>query len=108
MSCPDAALLLCSDLDGTLIPNGTAPESPAARPLFRRFAAHPGVCLAYVTGRDPGLVEQALTEAGLPEARIRSVSGRADRDPMLPDQPNAAANRRVSITLLRQVPEALP
>lgn len=70
MSCPDAALLLCSDLDGTLIPNGTAPESPAARPLFRRFAAHPGVCLAYVTGRDPGLVEQALTEAGLPEPRF--------------------------------------
>ena len=46
-----------------------------------------------------------LAEAGLPEARIRSVSGRADRDPLLPDQPTAAANRRVSITLLRQVPE---
>ena len=49
-----------------------------------------------------------LAEAGLPEARIRSVSGRADRDPLLPDQPTAAANRRVSITLLRQVPEAPP
>ncbi len=45
-----------------------------------------------------------LLEAGLPEARIRSVSGHADRDPLLPDQPQAAANRRVSITLLRQVP----
>jgi len=70
MSCPDAALLLCSDLDGTLIPNGTAPESPAARPLFRRLAAHPGVCLAYVTGRDPALVERAIAEAGLPEPRF--------------------------------------
>lgn len=70
MSCSDAALLLCSDLDGTLIPNGTAPESPAARPLFRRLAAHSGVCLAYVTGRDPGLVERALAEAGLPEPRF--------------------------------------
>ncbi len=47
-----------------------------------------------------------LTEAGLPEMRIRSVSGRADREPLLPDDPTAAANRRVSITLLRQVPEA--
>ncbi|MBR0657793.1 flagellar motor protein MotB [Neoroseomonas oryzicola] len=54
------------------------------------------------------VTRRLLTEAGLPEARIRSVSGRADRDPLLPDQPNAAANRRVSITLLRQVPEALP
>jgi len=70
MSCSDAALLLCSDLDGTLIPNGTAPESPAARPLFRALAAHPGVCLAYVTGRDPALVERALAEAGLPEPRF--------------------------------------
>jgi len=49
-----------------------------------------------------------LVEAGLPEARIRSVSGHADRDPLLPDAPNAAANRRVSITLLRQAPDAAP
>jgi chemotaxis protein MotB len=44
-----------------------------------------------------------LLDGGLPEARIRSVTGNADRDPLLPDQPTAAANRRVSITLLRQV-----
>ena len=66
----DAALLLCSDLDGTLIPNGTAPESAAARPLFRRLAAHRGVCLAYATGRDPALVERAIAESGLPEPRF--------------------------------------
>ncbi len=70
MRCSDAILLLCSDLDGTLIPNGTAPESDAARPLFRRLAAHSGVCLAYVTGRDPALVDRALQEAGLPEPRF--------------------------------------
>jgi len=44
-----------------------------------------------------------LLDGGLPEARIRSVTGNADRDPLLPDQPTAAANRRVSIILLRQV-----
>ena len=49
-----------------------------------------------------------LVEAGLPAERIRSVTGRADRDPLLPDQPNAAANRRVSITLLREVREEAP
>ncbi|HEY4250368.1 MAG TPA: flagellar motor protein MotB [Roseomonas sp.] len=43
-----------------------------------------------------------LTEAGVAEARMRSVAGMADRDPLIADQPNAAANRRVSITLIRQ------
>lgn len=43
-----------------------------------------------------------LTESGLPEARIRSVTGNAERDLLIADQPNAAANRRVSITLIRQ------
>jgi chemotaxis protein MotB len=46
-----------------------------------------------------------LVEAGVPEGRIRSVSGMADRDPLLADQPNAAANRRVSITLIRTATE---
>ncbi len=43
-----------------------------------------------------------LTEAGVAEARIESVAGQADRQPLLADQPNAAANRRVAITLLRE------
>lgn len=46
-----------------------------------------------------------LADAGLPEARIRSVAGYAERQPLLPDQPAAAANRRVAITLLREAPE---
>jgi chemotaxis protein MotB len=45
-----------------------------------------------------------LADAGLPEARIRSVAGYAERQPLLPDQPGAAANRRVAITLLREAP----
>ncbi len=43
-----------------------------------------------------------LLEAGIAEARIRSVSGAADRELHIPDQPTAAGNRRVAITLLRQ------
>ena len=46
-----------------------------------------------------------LAEAGLPEMRIRSVAGQAERQLLLPDQPSAAANRRVAITLLREAPE---
>jgi chemotaxis protein MotB len=43
-----------------------------------------------------------LTEAGLPGARISSVTGRADRDPLLPADPFAAANRRIAIVVLRE------
>jgi len=46
-----------------------------------------------------------LVDAGLAESRIRSVAGYAERDPLLPENPAAAANRRVAITLLHQAPE---
>ena len=42
-----------------------------------------------------------LIEAGLPEERIRSVTGNADRDLLLPADPLAAENRRISILVLR-------
>ncbi len=49
-----------------------------------------------------------LTETGLPDERIRDVTGRADRDLLLPAQPLAPANRRIAITVLRQPPPAPP
>lgn len=63
-------LLLCTDLDRTLIPNGREPESPDARPRFRRFVANAGVTLAYVTGRHQALVQQAIIEYDLPEPQF--------------------------------------
>jgi len=59
-------ILLATDLDRTLLPNGAQPESPLARPRFRRFVALPEVKLAYVTGRHKALVEQAMAEYDLP------------------------------------------
>jgi HAD superfamily hydrolase (TIGR01484 family) len=59
-------LLLCTDLDRTLLPNGVAPESPRARPLFARLAADADVTLVYVTGRDAGLVDEALATWKVP------------------------------------------
>jgi chemotaxis protein MotB len=47
-----------------------------------------------------------LVDAGLPEARLRAVTGNADKDPLLPADPFAAANRRIAITVLRSVPSA--
>lgn len=59
-------LLLCTDLDRTLIPNGPQPESPRARERFARLAAAPQIVLAYVTGRHRQLVEEALARYRLP------------------------------------------
>ncbi len=59
-------ILLCSDLDRTLIPNGAQPESAQARPLLSRLADYPGLRLGYVSGRDKRLVQQAITEYQLP------------------------------------------
>ncbi len=59
-------LLICTDLDRTLIPNGEQPESPQARPLFRQLVSHCQITLAYVTGRDRVLVQDAIAEYELP------------------------------------------
>jgi len=61
-------LLLCTDLDRTLIPNGLQPESDHAREYFRKLSKHSDVTLVYVTGRHQQLVEQAAAEYGLPQA----------------------------------------
>jgi chemotaxis protein MotB len=47
-----------------------------------------------------------LMEAGLPESRIRSVTGNAERDPLIPNDPLAPGNRRISIVVLRNAPVA--
>jgi hypothetical protein len=59
-------LLLCTDLDRTLIPNGEPSESPGSRHYFARLAAHPQVTLVYVTGRHKALVEEAMETYALP------------------------------------------
>ena len=52
-------------------------------------------------------VRQILEHEGLPGAHIYAVSGKADSQPLFPDDPSLAANRRVTITLMREDP-ALP
>lgn len=59
-------LLICTDLDRTLIPNGEQPESPQARLLFRQLVSNSQITLAYVTGRDQVLVQEAIAEYELP------------------------------------------
>ena len=59
-------ILICSDLDRTIIPNGYQKESAHARPVFRRLAEHPNIYLAYVSGRDRKLIVDAIEEFYLP------------------------------------------
>ncbi len=60
-------LLLCTDMDRTVIPNGPQPEHPEARKRFAAFCRRPDVTLAYVTGRHRALVRDAIREYALPE-----------------------------------------
>ena len=60
-------LLLCTDLDRTLIPNGVQPESASARRHFAQLAQQPQITLAYVSGRHRELVQYAIDEYQLPQ-----------------------------------------
>ncbi len=62
----NAPLLLCTDLDRTLIPNGDHPESPRAREQFNNLVSQDHVTLTYVTGRYQQLVKQGIEKYGLP------------------------------------------
>lgn len=59
-------ILLCTDLDRTIIPNGPQPESPQALPLLVRLAGRPEFYLSYVSGRDQRLIKEAIEEFCLP------------------------------------------
>ena len=50
------------------------------------------------------MVWQILEAEGVPAANFYMVGGRADTQPLFPDDPFIAANRRVTITLMREEP----
>jgi chemotaxis protein MotB len=47
-------------------------------------------------------VRKILEEEGMPTANMYMVAGRADTQPLFPDDPFVAANRRVTITLMTE------
>jgi chemotaxis protein MotB len=53
-------------------------------------------------------VRQILEHEGLPPAHVFAVSGKADTQPLFPDDPSLSANRRVTITLMRENPPLPP
>lgn len=62
----DKRILICADLDRTLLPNGREAESPGARERFSKFVSRKEIALVYVTGRHQALVAEAIDRYALP------------------------------------------
>ena len=45
-----------------------------------------------------------LTGSGVNNDRIYEVAGKAGSEPLLPEDPNASANRRITILLMKEAP----
>lgn len=60
------SILLCSDLDRTILPNGDEDEWPGARAVLRLLVERPEIKLVYVSGRDKRLMREAIAEYDLP------------------------------------------
>ena len=59
-------ILLCSDMDRTILPNGDQEESSDVRSVLRLLVERPEIHIAYVSGRDKNLIQEAITEYNLP------------------------------------------
>ena len=57
--------ILATDLDRTLLPNGSWPENPGAIDLFNELTEKHDVLVVYVTGRNLNLAENAIREYGI-------------------------------------------
>ena len=53
-------------------------------------------------------MRRLLEAEGVPAAHMSRVAGKADTEPLFPDDPYIAANRRVTITLMREAPPVPP
>ena len=57
--------ILATDLDRTLLPNGSWPADPGAIDLFNELTHRHDVLVVYVTGRNLDLTENAIREFGI-------------------------------------------
>lgn len=126
---PDGLDIQIVDQDGRAMfpPDGREPYertrrliaalAPALRQLPNRIAitghtsgtrvlGRPGYGPWDLTADRANAVRMILEENGLPGDRIFAVAGKADTEPMFPDDPFLAANRRVSILVMKEEPVA--
>jgi chemotaxis protein MotB len=73
----------------------SAPGRSSSRPGSNAWELSTGRALA---------VRDILAASGVPDDRFHSVMGKADTEPMFPDDPAMAANRRISILVMREAP----
>ena len=127
---PEGLRVQIRDSEGApMFANGSPEPNDRARGVLRRLAPmlmglREPVAIAGYTDATPypgpgrsnwdlsadraNATRRILTEAGLPDGRIRDVTGHGDRDPLVAAAPLAAANRRVAILLLRSAPPPPP
>ncbi len=66
--------------------------------------SHPGYGPWELSAERANSVRRILEEQGVSTANFYMVAGKADTQPLFPDDPFIAANRRVTITLMREEP----
>ena len=115
------------DQDGrSMFPEGSKAPYERARQLIRKIAA-PLKATPYrisITGHTSpsralqqpnygpwelsidraNAVREILQQEGYPSENIYKVTGKANTEPLFPEAPSIAANRRVTITLIREAP----
>lgn len=72
----------------------------------QRVLGRPGYGAWDLTSDRANAVLMIMEENGLANDRVFAVTGKADTDPLFPDDPYLAANRRISILLMKEAPVA--
>jgi chemotaxis protein MotB len=73
-----------------------------------RLPAQPGYGPWDLSADRANAIRKQLEADGVPTSHFYMVAGRADTQPLFPDDPYIAANRRVTITLMREEPPIPP
>lgn len=127
---PEGLRIQIVDQEGlSMFKPGSAEPRPRAKALLRavaqiinklpnRITISGHTDSSPTTGQDSGnwalsfgradAARKILRENGVPKERIYSVIGKAGSEPLYPDDPYMAGNRRISIVLLRESPPLPP
>ena len=74
----------------------------------QRSPALPGYGPWELSADRANAVRRLLEAEGVPSSHIFMVAGKADTEPLFPDDPYIATNRRVTITLMQEAPPVPP
>lgn len=74
----------------------------------QRLGGRPGYSNWELSADRANAVRQILQESGLPADRIQSVSGKADTDPLFPQNAYMTPNSRVSVLVVKEAPPLPP